>query len=759
MATNFTTLSLPVDALVSQIESGQLALPELQRPFVWARTQVRDLVDSMYRGYPTGYFLLWQASADQAATPIGIGDKAATPSLLVVDGQQRLTSLYAVFRGAPVLTSKFVAEKIRIAFNPLRERFQVANNAIDHDPEWIADISQMLSGAITSYSLINAYLETLKSDREITSELAERLAERLQRLESLKGYTFNAIQLTHSLPVEEVSEIFVRVNSKGTQLNQSDFILTLMSVYWDKGRTLLEDFCRTAKIPSKTASPFNWFLEPTPDQLLRVAIGLGHRRAVLRYAYELLRGKDLETGVVTSAARTKNFEVLKIAQEEVLDLTNFTEFLKALQEAGFRSGNMITSRNSIVYCYLIFLIGRRDYDIDYKTLRSSLSRWFLMCVLTSRYTGSAETQVEKDIRRLGEAASGAEFVQTLDQIIHAQLTTDFWSVTLPDQLAYSGGYVPAMFAYFAALDLLGGKVLFSTLTVHQLLDPSQHGKKSSIERHHLFPRGYLKTLGITASSQVNQVANYALVEWPVNLAISDAAPSAYFPEVFAKYIPESDRDAARFWHALPVGWEAMTYPEFLAQRRKLMAKVIEAGFNKLSNGIDPEATAVQNTLPPLAELVAAGESETVEFKSSLFHSQNPAVPSKVISGSVVKTIAAFRNTSGGSLVIGVADDGTVLGLTPDFDLKGYPGVDSFENGLRSVLTTSIDQLAAASCKTVFETTDDAVVCIVHVEAATKPTYASTDKGSHLFFIRSGNTTQQLETKEAVSYIAERWGTS
>jgi hypothetical protein len=297
--------------------------------------------------------------------------------------------------------------------------------------------------------------------------MANTIAANLQRLASLPSYTFSAIQLSYDLPVEEVSEIFVRVNSKGTQLNQADFILTLMSVYWDKGRKALEQFCQSAKIPSTAASPFNWFIEPSPDQLLRVAVGLGHRRAQLKYAYELLRGKDLESGEVSPETRDKNFQILKDAQSDVLDLTNFSEFLKALQEAGFRSGKMITSRNTIVYSYLIFLIGRRDFGIDYKTLRSAVARWFLMCVLTSRYTGSPETQVEKDIRRFGEAANGAEFLATLDQIISSQLTADFWRLTLPDQLAWSGGYIPAMFAYFAALDLLGAKVLFSNLTVRQ----------------------------------------------------------------------------------------------------------------------------------------------------------------------------------------------------------------------------------------------------------------------------------------------------
>ncbi len=758
MTTKFTNISFPINTLLGQIETGQIGLPELQRPFVWDRSQVRDLIDSLYRGYPAGYLLFWQASPGQGFNPIGLDDKQTSPNLLVVDGQQRLTSLFAVFRGAHVMSSKFQSEYIRIAFHPVRERFEVANTAIEKDREWVSNISVLLAGTQGTFSFINNFLDQLSDEREVTDETADLIAANLQRLANLQSYTFSAIQLSFDLPVDEVSDIFVRVNSKGTMLNQADFILTLMSVYWDKGRKELEQFCQNAKVPSISASPFNWFIEPSPDQLLRVAVGLGHRRAQLKYAYELLRGKDLESGQVSSETRTRNFEILKEAQAEVLDLTNFSEFLKALQEAGFRSGRMITSRNTIIYSYLIFLIGRRDFGIDYKTLRPALARWFLMCVLTSRYTGSPETQVEKDIRRFAEATDGPGFLTTLDQIVKSQLTSDFWELTLPDQLAYSGGYIPAMFAYFAALDLLGAKVLFSNLTVHQLLDPAQNAKKRSIERHHLFPKAFLLSEGIKSTSRSNQVANYALLEWPDNVKIGASAPSEYFPDMFLKYVHESEAEKVRFWHALPDGWESMDYDAFLDRRRKLMANVIRAGYAKLAEGTDPFEHVAAVPGPTVAELLASGESETVEFKSSLFYSSKSDVPEKVITGSVIKTVAAFLNTNGGTLAIGVADNGTIPGLTEDLRMKSFD-LDRFESALRTALINGLGAVPANRCRTRFEKVSAHDVCLVDVEAGLKPTYANTDKGQGLFFIRAGNTTRQLDLKETVEYIADRWGLS
>lgn len=753
----FTTMSYPVSTLLGQIALGQIGLPELQRPFVWDRAQVRDLMDSLYRGYPAGYFLMWQTSKDVGSNPIGADGKQTTPNTLVVDGQQRLTSLYAVFTGAPVYTENFDIVHISIAFNPVRERFEVSNSATKNDIEWVDNISPLLTGSIDTYAFVNTYIETLSAERELTPELRGRIANSIQRLVSLNSYSFTAIQLSFDVPIDEVAEIFVRVNSKGTQLDQADFILTLMSVYWDKGRKELEDFCHKTRKADDKDGPFNWFIEPKPDQLLRVAVGLGHRRARLKYAYELLRGKNLETNEVSEKIRIDNFEKLKTAQAQVLDVTHFTEYLKALQEAGFRSGRMITSKNTIIYSYLVFLIGRTDYGLDYKALRSAIARWFMMCVLTSRYTGSPESQVEKDIRRFAEAADGEQFLATIDQVIDANLTPDFWELTLPELLSWSGGYVPSMFAYFASLNLLGAKVLFSNMTVHELLDPANTGKKTAIERHHLFPKAHLEELGVKGISRTNKVANYALLEWPDNITISSQPPRNYFPAMFAKHVAPAIAEKMRFWHALPEGWELMGYDEFLEVRQKLIAKVIKAGFDHLTAAHHiPTAAAVAERPANFAELAEQGESLMVEFKSSMIHSYKPEVPEKVIIGSVLKTIAAFLNTEGGTLVIGADDDAHPLGIDADLRVKKFTR-DSYENFIMTSIANAIDTVAAARCRVRFEKVDDATLCLVDVEPSSRPIYATTDKGKDVFFVRTGNATRALETKEVVAYIQDRFG--
>lgn len=759
MSAKFSHISFPISTLLGQIKSGQIALPELQRPFVWDRAQVRDLLDSLYRGYPAGYFLLWQAHPEAKFVTIS-GNTQAAPSLLVVDGQQRLTSLYAVFLGESVYSERFTREHIRIAFNPRSERFEVANTIISNDPEWIADVSTLLKSPNNSFAFINAYLDKLRHSRgeTLTVEQANQLAFNLQRLAGLTEYPFNAIQLSHDLPVEEVSEIFVRVNSKGTQLSQANFILTLMSVFWDEGRKDLEAFCREAKEGAKNPTSKNPFIEPSPDQLLRVAIGLGHRRAALKYVYELLRGKDLATKEVTDANRDKNFAILAEAQAKVLDLTNWWEFLKGIHEAGYLNSSMLMSKNSLIYSYLVFLVGRCRHGIDWKILRNAIARWFFVAALTSRYTNSPESRVEKDLRLFEEAQTGDQFLATLDSQIQLAVPTDFWTHTLPSLLNWSGVNIPALYAYFAALNVLDAKALFSTLPMHRLLEGGISGRRSAVERHHLFPRKFLEASGIKSRTQINQVANFAMIEWPDNLRIGAKSPAVYFPPMFEQHVAAGEAEQFRFWHALPEGWEGMGYSDFLEARRKRMAEVVKAGFEKLSTGrnLTPKAKAVEDRLPTVVQLIAAGESLTVEFKSSLYATYVDGVPEKVIVGSVLKTIAAMLNTDGGTLVIGVADDGTILGLEKDYQLKKMDA-DKFENALMTTLMQSIDSVSAHLCKVRFENLEGKEVALVDVRPSPRPVYADTDKGKARFFTRLGNTTRDLETSDAVSYISRRWG--
>lgn len=577
----FKNTTYTVGALVERIENGVIALPDLQRPFVWDATKVRDLFDSLYRGFPVGSLHLWETGADAQTRDIGTNSKQSAPRLLIVDGQQRLTSLYAVITGRPVLTDDFEEVQLRIAFRPSDGVFRVCDAAVERDVEFIPDIATVWQ--LRPHRAVREFLSRLTERYDIDDDEQDRLAESIDKLYGVQGYTFHAVELSSAADDEAVSDIFVRINSKGTPLNQSDFILTLMTVFWQEGRRELEEFARQSRQPStRSASSFNWHLQPKAPQLLRVTIALAFRRAVLKAVYSLLRGHDFRGGMIDSAQREEQFERLRTAQSHVLDVANWHEFFTSLERAGFRSNRLISSQNTVVYCYALWLIGRIDYGVPVDQLREAIARWFFMAQITGRYTGSFESQVESDLALLDNRGARDGFLDRMNKVIEDTLTQDFWVITLPNDLSTSASGSPALYSYLAALNILDADVLLSTTKVRAQMDPSVLAYRT-VERHRLFPRVYLqRELGLKTTKQINQIANMALVEWSDDVAIDDRPPVEYWPEqVQAKDLPASRLTKQQYLHALPDGWECLDYEEFLAQRRMLMARVVRDAFRKL----------------------------------------------------------------------------------------------------------------------------------------------------------------------------------
>ncbi len=575
--------------LIDDIELGEIGLPDIQRPFVWKATKVRDLFDSMYRGYPIGYLLFWENGFQDEHKTIGTDKKQKTPRLLIVDGQQRLTSLYAVIKKKMLMSKDYRSFYIRIAFHPILEKFEVSNPVIEKNPEWIIDISELWQPSINSFQFIHQYMERLCKHRKI-SELSfaeqKKIADAISQLEKLKDYPLTAMEISSNVDEEQVAEIFVRINSKGTQLNQADFILTIMSVFWDEGRKELEEFCRKAKKPSENnePSPYNHYFRPNPDQLLRVSVAFGFRRARLEYVYSLLRGKDLETGEFSVEQRDRQFEILQKAQKNVINLSNWHEFFNVLKRAGYPGEHLISSKLNILYTYALWLIGKYDFNVQPMPLREVMARWFFMSALTGRYTGSPESRMEEDLSLLRNIRGPEEFISTLDREIDAVFTEDYWNVTLPHELETASARNPGQFAFYASLCILGARVLYSNMQVKDLLDPTIISKKKALERHHLFPKNFLKKIGIEDRRLINQVANFTLVEWNTNIAIKDQPPSEYAPMMEQQFEPEDLRCMYR-WHALPTKWYEMDYLDFLEERRKRMALVVRKAFMQLKNNV------------------------------------------------------------------------------------------------------------------------------------------------------------------------------
>lgn len=755
MPTIYRDTGYVLSHIIEDIKHGKTALPDIQRPFVWSTAKIRDLFDSMYRGFPVGTLMFWETGAEVGTRQIGGGDVDRVPQLLVVDGQQRLTSLYAVLTGESVLTKDFTHKQIRIAFNPVEERFEVADAAIERDAHFIPDITALwrdgYKGQIRRFF---SRLEEVEGEAA-SPELHDVYEERIDRVRDLRDFRFQVIELSAAADEEQVAEIFVRINSEGVQLNQADFILTLMSVYWEKGRRELEEFSRACVDPSISGpSPKNDFIDPSPDQMLRAAVGLAFRRGRLRNVYSVLRGKDLETGKVSAERRKEQFEALARAQDHVLDLTSWHEFIKCLKHAGFRNRKMISSDNAIIYTYAMWLVGRRDFGLDYRTLRSVIARWFFMVHTTGRYTSSPESSIESDLARISHLppGDGQAFCDALDRIVRANFTGDYWEISLPNALDSAASRSPVLFAYWAALNLLDAELLFSDVRVKDLIDRGSAPRKG-IERHHLFPRAFLKAQGITARTKVNAIANMAFVDWPENLEIGPSDPREYWVAMTQRMAPER-LERQRHLHALPPGWEQLDYETFLDRRRSRMAKVVKEGFAKLWEG----RTAVPQDLP-VAELARLDESQTFELKSTARWNMRAAQPDKRLEHVIVKTVCGFLNADGGKLLIGVDDDGKPVGLQYDYSTFRKADRDGFELWLRQHLDTNLSIQTAQVVQIGFGVLEGKDVAVVSVSPSGKPVFARPLEGRDTteFWVRVGNQTKQLHGDDMIEYHSSHWG--
>jgi hypothetical protein len=744
----FTTTSWPVNALVENIDLRKIGLPELQRPFVWPNVNVRNLFDSLYRGYPAGFLLFWDTGADAELKAIGAQNKQAVPNIAIVDGQQRLTSLYTVIKGAEVLRANFKRERIRIAFNPLTERFDVADAAILKDKAYIPDISVIWKPGADLFEIASNYLDTLSEVRQLEPIQIKKAQSSITKLKNLPDFQFVALTLSSTVDVETIAEVFVRINGEGKKLNQSDFIMTLMSVFWDEGRAELEAFAMEATRPSDgQASPFNHFIKPSPDQMLRATVGLALKRARLANVYNVLRGRDAQTGLDNPAKREEQFALMQSAQQHSLDLSNWHHFLGALTLAGYRGEKMISSDAAIIFSYVLYLIGVTNYGIDRASMRQVIAEFFFMAALTGRYTSSPETRFEADLGVIRELASGEAFIAKLREISATTLTPDYWSITLPSQLATSAARSPSLFAYQAALIKLDATALYSPVKLASMIDPAVKGTKVAFEQHHLFPRGFLEANGVTDLKRINQIANFAPVEWPDNIKIGKKPPGDYVPPLDAA-LTGTQREQLYFWHALPHLWWDLSYDNFLVERRVRMSRVIHEAWKLLTGGAKEAAPKLIN----VGDLILQGESDAVEFKSTLRTNLHTGQPDEKIQLAVLKTIAAFLNAKGGSLLVGVADDGEVLGLQAD----GFPNDDKMGLHLVNLIKDRVGDVFLPYVHPHFEDQAGQRVLLVQCEPGPKAAFVK-DGNAQRFFVRGANATTELTGLSLTDYVKQRFG--
>lgn len=592
MATElFKNIPSKVGDLVRDVRNGKIGLPDLQRPFVWKDNKVRELYDSMLKGYPIGYIMLWESPADYDEKKSSIGAKDEKiykePKELVIDGQQRLTALVASMYGIKIKDKNFAEREIKISFNPLTREFEVWTSAFERTPEWIPKVSDVFlakeNNTISAYR--RKYIRAVNEARgkkeleALTDAEEDQIENNINDLLNLSEYSLPTLEISYDAREEDVADIFVRVNSGGQSLTENNFIQTLISVYENETNDQINSFCEQSRIPASGTS-YNNIIAVEPSHVIRMAVGVGFRRARLRYAYMLLRGKNLETGKYSAEERNANLSKFKDALSKVLNLNNWHAFLNAIGEAGYINKTQIASSNAVVFSYVLYLIAKYDYKLDAVGLKKMIAKWFYMSAITYFYTGSIESEVEKQFADLRNVHNAEEFMAYIDRVITTRFTDDYFRLTLPNELNSAAAISPAWNGYIAAQIVLNTPMLFSATPVSKYFVLGANGTKNAIDKHHIFPKNYLTGIGYTSDRERNQIANFTYLDYTTNIDISDDAPSEYV-ERYRNKMGEIEYLKTCDEHALPPDFEKMEYMEFLKERRQLMAQIVQKAYRKL----------------------------------------------------------------------------------------------------------------------------------------------------------------------------------
>lgn len=598
----FTLMQFSVNAILGLIEARQFVIPEIQRPFVWKRSQVRDLIDSLYNGYPTGYIITWKNPDVQTKT-----GSPANGKHVLIDGQQRITALMAAISGLEVLDDDFNKIKIRIAFNPLAEdatkRFAVQDASHSKDKKWIPDISELFKPEFKQFAFINEYAKVNEGVD------VDELSETILKLKGIANRQIGVIELDHTLDIDEVTEIFIRINSKGTALSQYDFVMSKMAADTLHGgntlRKVVDYFCHLAVKPdfypqmlkdfdfmqTEYANKISWLrndfeeiYDPDYGDMLRVAFMYSFNRGRLADLVSLLSGRDFETREYKEEIVLESYNLLKKGILRFINEYSFKQFVLAIKGAGFKSRKLLNSQMTLSFAYMLYLKLQDDPTIQQGQIKRLIQKWYALSTLTGRYVASPESVMSRDIRNILEKG----FITYAREVESSVLSDTFWTVTLPQNLETTSLNSPAFNTFLAAQDYLKcNSMLMKGTMISDLITISG-------DVHHIFPKAYLKRNGIDSQTKYNQVANYTYLDTQVNKAISDDAPQVYFGKILnqcetkvveiGNIVDREELSENLKENAIPENIISMTaedYDAFLVERRRMMAAMIEKYYKSL----------------------------------------------------------------------------------------------------------------------------------------------------------------------------------
>lgn len=568
------TRNIPISVLVHKVKSGEIKLPEMQRPYVWKATQVRDLLDSLYRGYPSGNILVWEADERVETREVAVESVEKSPisqKYLLLDGQQRATSLAALLTGEYV-NVRGRSKPIDLLFNlehpnklfddvvaaddedlnrdedidddseeletndeqrkiTERRTFEVFNSALNASPYWVR-VSDIFR---------NDYKETvLLRSVGINSDDSrwDKYSNRLQKLRGILDYNYVMHVLPKGMPYEEVTEVFVRVNSKGARLRASDLALAQITSKWHGFLQIFEDF----------TEKFGDSKQAMVDTNIPI-------RAMIVFATKQCKFRN--TGAISLERLQDAWETSKEGMEYAFNFMRDNARIDNLQK--------VSSPLSMIPIAVYWIEKQKNGDgVMTRQEQDKLLQWFYAAHMRQHYSGSSETKLDADLHILFKTENREEILDKLIERLYRQVGR--FGID-PEDLERKHTGHPLFVMLGIVMKQQGIKDWHSRLE----LSYKNIGSEHQIEKHHIFPKSLLEKKQYN-KYEINEIANFTFLGGGTNRRILNQEPRIYFQELL-----EQHGEEALTSHFIPLGknlWELDNYREFLQYRREKIAEEI-----------------------------------------------------------------------------------------------------------------------------------------------------------------------------------------
>jgi hypothetical protein len=705
---------MKVNELLIGIQKKDIVLPEFQREYVWSLEQSKQLMVSLFNGYPVGALLFWTTDTPPEIKNYAVNPKKIGTITVILDGQQRLTTLYILLKNEipPYYIDKDIKYDPRhLYFNLETGEFQYYQPAImKNNPLWVRVID-----CFSPDSKINVFSIAKQLSKEDTDpfELANKLNDNLTKLRNIQEKDFPVQFVPSTAGIDEAIDIFDRVNSLGTKLTDAELALTHITGKWPEARRILKK-----KIRELEKRNFYFDL----GFMVRCLVGIVKGRAL--------------------------FETIhKTPKENVIEgwnkLDKILDYLTTIlpKHAYIHSTEDVNTTN--IFVPLVVYLSKNGNVFPNENSLKNAIRWLYLAHLWGRYAGQTDQRLDHDINII--MRNGDPWQELVNVIVDQRGRIKLEASDLEGRSIQHPIYrmLYILIKSKGAIDWFNGSPLDIT-----------HGESYYIHSHHIFPSSLLWKLDKYNENNhlhkkiINEIANRAFLTATTNIsAINNKSPKIYFEEIKSKF----GEDALKK-QLVPTDENLLDldkYEEFLKVRRELIAKEINKFIEQFTS------REVEERKITVADYIRLGESSAVEFKSTLRWDLIQNKINKALEKVIIKTIAGFLNSEGGTLLIGVSDDGNVIGIEKDLETLKKKDIDGFQQLLVHLITNYLGVEYVSYIKINFEEVNGKKVCIVKVDNSPQPVFVK-EQNIKEFYIRAGNLTKLLDSEKTYNYIQIHW---